>query len=71
MEATYDPEADAMYISLGDADVAGTEAVGDGTILDRDENGEIIGIELLGVSQRVSQPKELDVTLLSRDKATA
>ncbi|MDY6773958.1 MAG: DUF2283 domain-containing protein [Candidatus Nanohaloarchaea archaeon] len=70
MKATYDPEADAMYIPLGDAEVSETRAIEEGTILDLDGNGEVIGIELLGVSERVSSPEEFDVTLLSREKAT-
>ncbi|MDY6769296.1 MAG: DUF2283 domain-containing protein [Candidatus Nanohaloarchaea archaeon] len=70
MKATYDSEADAMYIHVGEAEVAETEVVDDTTVLDLDEDGTVIGIELLGISQRVSIPEEVDVERLGAETAT-
>jgi uncharacterized protein YuzE len=49
----FDEEADALMISLGGAKIIESEEVQPGVILDFDENNEVVGIELLRVSQRV------------------
>lgn len=50
---TYDPEADAAYIYIADAVVAESEEVSDGFVLDFDDAGRIIGIEVLNASHRL------------------
>ena len=55
MRMTYDPAADAMYLYLtespgGGGEVARTEEVAAGLILDYDRDGRVIGIEMLSVS---------------------
>jgi uncharacterized protein YuzE len=55
----HDPEADAMFVSFGPEGVKSAETKGGapGVMLDFDENGEIIGVEILRVSQRMAKPK--------------
>jgi uncharacterized protein YuzE len=48
---TYDPEADAAYIYLADATVAESEEVADGVVLDFDDGGRVVGIEVLNASR--------------------
>ena len=48
---TYDPEADAAYIYLADAVVAESEEVAEGVVLDFDDGGRVIGIEVLKASR--------------------
>ncbi len=59
MRTSYDPEADAMFVWFGpeDAKSAETEEVAPGIMLDFDERGEVIGIEILYVSQRMAKPE--------------
>ncbi len=59
MRTSYDPEADAMFVWFGPEGVksAETEEVAPGVMLDFDESGEVIGIEILYVSQRATKPK--------------
>ena len=59
MRTTYDPEADAMFIWFGpnDAKSAETEEVAPGIMLDFDSDGRVIGIEVLGVSGRMTRSK--------------
>ncbi|MEP0814787.1 MAG: DUF2283 domain-containing protein [bacterium] len=52
MRITFDKEADAVYIYLKEGPVARTKDAGDGILLDEDDNGEIIGIELRRFSTR-------------------
>jgi uncharacterized protein YuzE len=59
MRTSYDPEADAMFVWFGPEDVKSTdtEEVAPGIMLDFDDRGEVIGIEILYVSQRMAKPK--------------
>ncbi len=52
MRIKYDPEADAIYIKLRDSKVHSTKEIGENTVLDFDESGEVIGIEILFVRER-------------------
>jgi uncharacterized protein YuzE len=59
MRTSYDPEADAMLIWFGPEGVksAETEEVAPGIMLDFDPDGRVIGVEILGVSERTMKPK--------------
>ena len=59
MRTCYDPEADAMFVWFGSESVksAETEEVAPGVMLDFDDNGEVIGVEILYVSRRMAKPK--------------
>lgn len=50
MNIEYDREADAIYIRLKDAEIAGTRELQDHLIVDIDADGKLVGIELLFVS---------------------
>jgi uncharacterized protein YuzE len=49
-EITYDPEADAVYITIGRGNIDRTEEAGP-FIYDVDANGHIIGVEILSASK--------------------
>jgi len=63
MKITFDKEADAMYIELGDKEFAENNKVDDNTIIDLDKDGNIIGIELLDVSKRMAKDFLSDITV--------
>ncbi|HYI89807.1 MAG TPA: DUF2283 domain-containing protein [Beijerinckiaceae bacterium] len=50
---SIDPEADAAYVAISGADVARTEEVADGILVDYDADGRPVGIEVLSVRSRV------------------
>ncbi|MDP4012855.1 MAG: DUF2283 domain-containing protein [Candidatus Nanoarchaeia archaeon] len=52
MKVRYDPDADAMYITLNDDEVDVTRKLDDNTLLDFNKKGELVGIELLFVKER-------------------
>ena len=54
MRITYDPEADALYIEFRDVQAHDSVDVEEGVTADLDENGHIIGLELLDASERMS-----------------
>lgn len=57
MKITYDKEADAIYIKLTNEKFSKTKIIDKNTILNLDEKGNVIGIELLFVSTHI--PKNL------------
>jgi uncharacterized protein YuzE len=59
MKITYDPKADAAYIQLKRGAVKKTKEEGDFIIVDYGAKGEILGIEILFYSKRISLIKSL------------
>lgn len=47
--AEYDAEADALYVSLSDAQVARSTQLDDFRTIDYSADGKVVGVELLGV----------------------
>ena len=64
MKIEYDQQADAMYIRLRAGDVAESEEVRPGVVLDFDAQGQVLGIEMLDVSKRTDNPRELSMELI-------
>jgi uncharacterized protein YuzE len=53
MKVTVDKEADALYMRLSDTRIHDSEEVKPGVILDYDEQNNLVGIEILRVSEQV------------------
>ena len=64
MKIEYDRQADAMYIRLKAGIVAESEEVRPGVVLDFDAEGKVLGIEMLDVSLRTDNPRELVMELV-------
>ena len=56
MVIKYDKDIDAIYIKLSDEKVAESDEEKPGIILDYDESGNIVGIELLNASKKTKHP---------------
>jgi len=54
MRIEYDREVDALYIRLQEKYVARTVELEEGLNLDLDENGKLIGLEVLDATERYS-----------------
>lgn len=52
MKMRYDPEADALYITLKSDKVDHTKEIDENTVIDFNKAGQIIGIEILFVKER-------------------
>ncbi len=59
MEINYDKEADAMYIKFREGEFSKNKKIDDNTIIDLDKDDNILGIELLWVSERIP-PESLE-----------
>ena len=53
-----------MYIRLRAGDVAESEEVRPGVVLDFDTQGQVLVIEMLDVSKRTDNPRELAMELI-------
>ena len=59
MKITYDPETDTLTIRLKEAHISESDELQEGMIADFDSVGNIVGLEILEASKRVSQPQNL------------
>jgi uncharacterized protein YuzE len=50
----YDPEADALYIQVREADVGDNIDIEDGVTVDVDADRHIVGLEILDASKRLT-----------------
>lgn len=53
MKVHFDEQADAIYLRLADVRIVDSEELRPGIILDFDENDQVVGIEILGVKNRI------------------
>ncbi len=65
----YDKKADAMYIWLRKAKYDVSEELAENVTLDLDNNGRIIGIEVLGASKNLG--KDLVMKIIDTHKIAA
>lgn len=65
MKIEYDPQADAMYIRLLSGEVTDSDEVREGVVFDYDAEGRVLGIEILDVSKRADNPREMAFEMLA------
>ncbi len=59
MKVLYDPDKDILQISFNKAIIEETAQLAPGLILDYDEDGKVIGLELRKASNRLEDPQEI------------
>jgi uncharacterized protein YuzE len=62
MKIEYDREVDSLYITIAETEVARTEEASGGVQLDFDKNNRLVGIEVIGVSERYSKEDLTSIT---------
>ena len=60
MKVTYDPEVDVFRILLSDAAIEESDEDKPGVILDYDRVGNVLGLEILEASKRMTNPRSVD-----------
>jgi len=60
MKVTYDPEVDVLRILLSNSPIEESDEDKPGVILDYDKDGNIVGLEILDASKRVSNPRSVE-----------
>ena len=54
MKIEYDKEVDALYIRIQETKVSHTREIEEGINLDFDEEGKVIGLEIIGATEKYS-----------------
>jgi uncharacterized protein YuzE len=54
MKTLYDAEADALYLRFADAAIVESEEVSEGIVLDFDQDGRIVAIEVLEATKHLA-----------------
>ena len=61
MKATYDARTDTLSIIFrGDAQIAESDEDKPGVILDYDEHGNLVSLEILDASKRVTEARRIE-----------
>jgi uncharacterized protein YuzE len=60
VKVTYDPEVDVLRILLSDAPIEESDEDKPGVILDYDKDGNVVGLEILEASKRMTNPRSVD-----------
>ena len=55
MKLRVDKEDDALYFRLDESAIVDSEEVRPGVILDFDEAGRVVGVEFLGIKERLPE----------------
>lgn len=63
MKIEYSKDADAIYVYFKEDVVASSKEIEDGIVIDFDKTGQLIGIEVLDVSQRFSLSDIVNVNI--------
>jgi len=53
MKLHYDPETDSLYIDLVDRPSSDSVEIGEGLVVDYDEQGSIVGLDIQHASQQL------------------
>ena len=63
MKLSYYPDTDSLYIDLSETPSVETREISEGVVLDYDEAGHVVGIDIDNASQKVAL-KELTLSKL-------
>jgi uncharacterized protein YuzE len=69
MRVRVDQQADAVYVNLTDRSIKDSAEVADGIVIDYDDEGRIVGVEILDASKRTEDPTVLTQFNLDLPKA--
>ena len=63
MKVTYDPETDILRIVFTQGRIEESDEDKPGIILDYDDKGAVVGIEVLDASRRIENPRSVEYSV--------
>ena len=70
MKIIYDQETDTMTVILKETPIEESDEAKSGIIIDYDNQGDIVSIEILDAKKRITQPTQVIYQLEERDIAS-
>ena len=70
MKIIYDQETDTMTVILKESAIEESDEAKSGVIIDYDNKGDIVSIEILDAKKRISQPTQVIYQLEEKDAAS-
>ena len=70
MKVIYDAATDTLTLILAEAPVAESDEGKPGVILDYDEAGNLVSLEILDASQRVKLPTQIEYQMIPVDASS-
>lgn len=70
MKIIYDQETDTMTVILKESAIEESGEAKSGVIIDYDNQGDIVSIEILDAKKRISQPTQVIYQLEEKDAAS-
>lgn len=64
MKVIYDPENDTLTVIFTDTPVAESDEEKHGVILDYDASGNLVSLEILDASRRVTSPSRIEYQVM-------
>lgn len=70
MKVVFDPNQDILQVCFKDTSIQETSQISPGLILDYDEDGNVIGLEIRQASQKLDDPNSIHfaIGLANQDK---
>jgi uncharacterized protein YuzE len=65
MKVTYDPVVDALKITLSNVPIAESDEQSPGVILDYDQSGNVVGLEILNAQEQMNNPQSCEYSILT------
>lgn len=65
MKVIYDPEVDVLRVFFSQSSIEESDEARPGVIIDYDDAGNIVGIEVLNASKRVENPRAVEYAVTS------
>ena len=63
MKVRYEQKVDFLRIILNDEAIEESDEKSPGVIMDYDKHGDVVGLEVLDASTRISNPRALDYAI--------
>ena len=60
MKVTYDAETDTLRVVLKESPISESDEEKPGVIIDFDDQGDVVGFEILDASERVANPRKME-----------
>ena len=64
MKITYDPDVDILRIQFSQAAIENSEEDKPGIVMDFDQFGNIVGLEILDAAQRMENPNAVEYAVM-------